>query len=804
MKQYFVILFLFFCSFLSLAQSDTCRYSISGKVLDVDTKQPIPYVSIHVKGTDHGTLSNLQGEFLIDDLCTDNNTLVISCFGYCDSVCEQHHQHGKMPHVFLTQKVQELKSITIETKKNEKEGTESISQVTLDKEQIKNSPTQSLASIISEEQGVTFASAGTNVQLPIIHGLYGNRILILNNGLKHGFQNWGQDHAPEIDVSTANNITIIKGAAGVQFGPEAIGGAILVNSNPLYLVEPFYVDFGTSFQVNGKGLNTQFEIGKSSKKWAYFLNGNYTKIGDRNTPDYILTNSGKEEKSIGFGTRYRSKKWDFKFHYNILDQNLALLRSSVVHSGNAISAAFNSKEPLFIKPFSYKIGAPNQPVQHHIGKLVIDWSYSDEGKISLTAGRQLNKRKEFDVRRNSDLPIIDLELITYDYQIEWKHPDWLKLNGVMGIQYFYQDNDNQPGTGTTPYIPNYNTNRVSAFIIESRRFGKNTIDAGVRLDYESNNVRGRETSQAIFRDNYNFTNLTSSIGILKRISDNSSFRSNIGTAWRTPNMAELFSFGQHDFKNSFGLLRYYYNDDNKIKTNKVTKISDSSVKPERGFKFTNEFKIRFNKSFHKLTFYANYIENYIFDKPQGLTGTIRGPMPVFIYDQTDAFFTGVDYTWKRNWLKQLSGTLGLSYLWTSNMSGKGSLINQPPISIDYKFEWRQNKLWKLKSSKITVQSKYQFRQFQAPITIVPEKIIDGSVLVTNETEIFDFKAAPDGYFLLNLSWRFEWKRFNCGIAVNNILNTRYRDYLNQMRYFADDMGRNILFNLNYKFKSKTK
>ena len=469
------------------------------------------------------------------------------------------------------------------------------------------------------------------------------------------------------------------------------------------------------------------------------MNGNYTKIGDRNTPDYILTNSGKEEKSIGFGARYRSKKWDFKFHYNILDQNLALLRSSVVHSGNAISAGFNSKEPLFIKPFSYKIGAPNQPVQHHIG-----------------------------------------------------------------IQYFYQDNDNQPGTGTTPYIPNYNTNRVSAFIIESRRFGKNTIDAGIRLDYESNNVRGRETSQEIFRDNYNFTNLTSSIGIVKRISDNSSFRSNIGTAWRTPNMAELFSFGQHDFKNSFGLLRSYYNDDNKIKTNKVTKISDSSVKPERGFKFTNEFKIRFNKSFHKLTFYANYIENYIFDKPQGLTGTIRGPMPVFIYDQTDAFFTGVDYTWKRNWLKQLSGTLGLSYLWTSNMSGKGSLINQPPISIDYKFEWRQNKLWKLKSSKITVQSKYMFRQFQAPITIVPEKIIDGSVLVTNETEIFDFKAAPDGYFLLNLSWRFEWKRFNCGIAVNNILNTRYRDYLNQMRYFADDMGRNILFNLNYKFKSKTK
>ena len=81
-------------------------------------------------------------------------------------------------------------------------------------------------------------------------------------------------------------------------------------------------------------------------------------------------------------------------------------------------------------------------------------------------GKQLNSRKEYDVRRNSHKPIIDLDLITNDIQLKWKHPDVFELDGVIGVQYFYQDNDNNPGTGTTPFIPNYNIDRYSAFVVK--------------------------------------------------------------------------------------------------------------------------------------------------------------------------------------------------------------------------------------------------------------------------------------------------------------------------------------------------
>lgn len=786
------------------SQSDSCNFSVSGTILDVETKEPIPYVSVVIRDANQGTIANEKGEFSFKGLCDQSNVLIISCYGYCDSVCEHHHQHGKVPHIYLTQKIVNVGVVTIKAEVNKKKGTESISQITINKNEIKSSPTRSLASVIESEPGVSIISTGTNVQLPVIHGLYGNRILILNNGLKHGFQNWGKDHSPEIDIASVNKITVIKGASGVQFGPEALGGAIVVEPNPLYLKEPFYAEIGTGFQTNGLGYNTGFEVGEGRKNWSYFINANYTKIGDRNTPDYSLTNSGKDEKSLGMGIQYRTKKIGVKAYYSLIDQNLALLRASFAHSSNAIRQAFSSQrpDPSYISPFSYNINEPNQLTQHHLAKGEVKWTYSDHGNLTLRVGKQLNKRQEFDVRRNADKPIIDLDLTTNDVQLEWKHPHKYELDGIIGIQYFYQDNDNNPGTGTTPLIPNYNTGRYSAFAIESKRFGEQIIEAGIRIDFESNNIRGRETNQELFRDEYSFTNITSSIGYVKNFNKRNSFRTNIGTAWRTPNMSELFSYGQHGFKTSYGLLRYYFNEENKLKTNKVFTLNESDVKPEKGFKFINELKINRKLHTHNIAAYSHYILNFIYERPYGLIGTFRGPQPVFIFHQTNALFVGLDYDWKAEWHKQLEGTFSMSYLWSRNINNEETLINQPPITLGYKLEWLHKKLWKLKSSKLTIKPFYRFKQFQAPRTLTPDQLIDGDEIMTSDSEIFDFKAAPNGYFMLKISWQYEWKNFNGSITVNNVLNTSYRDYLNEMRYFADAPGRNIFFNLNYKFKSR--
>jgi len=786
---------------LANSQPDSCNYSVSGKVLDIDTKEPIPFVTIQVKNFDKQTITNENGEFLINNLCTTENILIVSCIGYCDTICEHHHHIGERPDIYLTQKITELGSITIEAERNKERGTETISQIPLKQDEIRIDPTQSLASSISDQQGVTFTSIGTNVQLPVIHGLYGNRILVLNNGVKHGFQNWGTDHAPEIDVSSAHRLTIIKGASGVRYGPEALGGAISIENNPLNLNQPLNAQVGTGYQTNGRGYFLNSEVSQGFQNLSYHLGANYTRIGDRHTPDYSLTNSGKEEKSFNAGLRYHLKGFDLKLYYSYVDQNLALLRTSIASSGNAFIRAINSEEPTFIRPFSYDINEPNQEARHHLGKAEINWWYSDNAKLTLRYGRQFNQRQEFDVRRNADRPIIDLDLNTNDYQLEWKHPNWLLSDGLVGFQVFTQSNRNNPGTQTTSFVPNYETIRYSGFIVERIQRNRNTYELGVRLDHETNTVAGRETNQDVFRDRFSFMNFTASLGWVREISSSSTFRTNLGSAWRTPNMAELYSFGQHGFRNTYGLLRYYFDDEGNPRTNRVLTLSESDVEPERGFKFINEFQSKQSENTHTLTAYAHYIENFIFDSPLGVFGTIRGPMPAFIYQQQDAVFLGADYSWQRNWSKNISGTFGMSYLWAQNIERNEPLINQPPITLSYKLVWKQEKLWLFESSEIMIRPRYTFQQFQAPRTIPPEDLIDGSVNISADSEIFDFADAPAGYFLLDVSWAYKWKALSVRVSVNNVLNTRYRDYLNEMRYFADEPGRNFLFTLNYEFQA---
>ncbi|MEL6916451.1 MAG: hypothetical protein AAFO99_01850 [Bacteroidota bacterium] len=237
-------------------------------------------------------------------------------------------------------------------------------------------------------------------------------------------------------------------------------------------------------------------------------------------------------------------------------------------------------------------------------------------------------------------------------------------------------------------------------------------------------------------------------------------------------------------------------------TDDVIPFDDSSVEPERGYKFINELQTSKNGNFHNLTLYSHYIEDYIFDRPIGVFGTIRGPMPAFIFDQADALFLGVDYSWKKEWTEQVSGIFGLSYLWSRNIGENEPLINQPPISTSFEFQWNHGKFWKFDTSKLMIRPSYTFRQFQAPRTISPESLVNGSSVISSDSEIFDFLDAPDGYFLIDLAWNFSFKNFGASISVHNLLNNSYRNYLNELRYFADEPGRNILFTLNYSFKTK--
>lgn len=785
------------------AQVDSCRYTIEGRVFDQATGEPLPLVSIQIMDTRRGTTTDEEGYFSFSDLCEKEYDLLFSYLGYKE--LRHHHDfHHPYIEIYLAPSSLLMESVLVEAE-GPQAGIKTTMTSKLNEEELAEVSSLNFGEAVSRISGVNTISTGQNIVKPVIHGLHSNRILVVNNGLRHEFQNWGTDHAPEIDPSMIDNLEVVKGAGTVRYGPDALGGVILINPAKPDFDTPLRGEVSLTGKSNGRSGEASLQLEKGFKWLSLMASGSILKQGDLQAPDYQLTNTGKEEYSYGGGFRLHPLPELFvEGYYSHFDQELGILRGSVNTNLDDLLNGLEAEVPNFTMPFSYDIGTPKQGVSHDLYKASAKW-VGERQSVSVQYGYQINRRQEFDVRRGNDLeiPNIDLELATHSVEGEWKHPAWGRLSGQLGVQWMQQANDNIPGTQTVPFIPNYDQERIGGYLIESLDLGNSTLEAGVRYDWQESYIVGRQPNNLIYRNTVEFQSVTATLGFRQKLSQHSTFRTNLGTAWRPPNIAELYRFGRHLSFLEYGLWRYTVIEDRDlISTRDILTEEDRTVPNENGYKWISSYELNREDLQIEATGYVNYIENYIYARPAGLTATVRGTSPFFIYDQSNALFWGLDLTTRLKHSEQWESTLKGSYLWSKQVPENDFFVGQPPARIDYEVRWEPTSQW-FDESVFKLHAGYTFEQFQAPRILTVEEVIfafrnDVDLFGENASD-FDIAPPPDGFFLLNLSWRASWKNLNWSVQVHNVLNTRYRRYTNRLRYFADEMGRNVMLSLGYKF-----
>ncbi|MEM8568793.1 MAG: carboxypeptidase-like regulatory domain-containing protein [Bacteroidota bacterium] len=794
--KFTLILFILFAATQSFAQVG-CKGKITGKILDKDSNATLPFATIKILNSDNGTISDEAGSFTLTGICGKEVDFEVRFVGYKTVV--HHHDFRSGKHVdedhiiYLAPEQTELESITVES-----ERLDEIKSLAIQKKKLTNMETlgSSLADISEEITGVSLLKSGSNVAKPIVHGLHSNRVLVVNDGVRHGYQAWGEEHGPEIDPSHVDLIEVVKGAGTVKYGPDALGGVVLYNAKRPTFNEKLNGSFGSSYQTNGRAISSQLDLGQGSERFAWNIGGHGVYQGDLQAPDYNLSNTGKREYGVSFNTLLHRPTFDLQVAGSYFDQELGILRASIAKSlvdwQNAIN---NDSIPQPTNSFTYDLQSPWQDIQHALLKANLSL-YLGEHTFNFQYGVQKNNRQEFDVRRGelNDRPVINLELWTHTLDAEWIQPPKGRWQGSSGIQLISQNSVNEPGTSPINFIPDYEILNIGAFTVQSYKLNQGLLELGVRFDFQSLDVADTiDRYDFIYSNEVNFSNATYTVGVRKELSEVLSVFSNIGYAWRPPNVAELYSFGYRYGRLQYGLWRYDFNPELTTPPDSVFDQSLRTVDSERGVKWISGIEIKKRKITAEFIFYINQINNYIFLRPYGVSTGIAGVLPVWLYEQTDAVFYGSDWDIRYKHNSKFTSEVRLSYVHAKSVDRQQPLLEIPPLNINYSLEFKKGP-W-----NAGLSLSYTAEQWNAPTVVDPVSIAEGDIEIDRQTVIFDYMASPDGYLLLGSNVSYKKKAWNVAFNVDNLFNTSYRIYTDRLRYFADAPGRNFTLAVEYSF-----
>ncbi len=770
MKRIILLLLVLIAAQHSQAQN-ACSCFVKGTVRDQHSNQPIAGATVLLVGQNNGVFTDEKGQYQIGNLCPGSYELECRIVGYGTFRQKLDLTAGHEENFNLKEEEVHLKDVEITAHRTDAPASQPL--VTLSGNDLEQTRGQNLGESLKGITGITSMQTGSSISKPVIHGMHSNRVLIMNNGVRQEGQQWGSEHAPEIDPFVATRLSVVKGAAGVRYGSDAIGGVILVEPQELPFNKSISGELNTVGFSNGRqGVASGTLQGgiKGFSGFGWRAQGTIKRGGNIQTPNYFLDNTGLSEKNFSLSAGYRKKGFGVDLFYSRFDTQIGIFSGSHIGSVTDLLNVIKNGEPFVKSGFSYAINRPNQNVTHDLLKAEVHYHFNDGNRIQWTIAEQLNNRNEFDLHRprNDSIaalnhPELTFKLNTLTNDVVWDHkPISGKITGQVGVSTLYQYNL----MSGRPLIPNFNQFNIGLFWIE--RYAKNgwELEAGARYDYRTLATH-RIVSRKQVSNDFSFANFSGTLGATKNLSDKFSARLNFGSAWRAPNVSELFSDGVHH-----GAAAY--------------EKGDSTLRPEKALNTIGSIRYGGNKLTVELGGYFNYIGDYIYLKPQpDPILTIRGAFPYFKYTQTDAVFEGIDLSVGWEFAKNLTLNSKLSYLRVYDKRNDNYIVMIPPNRLDNGVRYQLPKMGSFTESYFSIGNLFVAQQKRVP-------------------PASDFAPPPSAYNLWNIQagtsiHLTEKNTLEIGLSVQNLFNTVYRDYMNRFRYYSDDMGRNTSIRLKWKF-----
>ncbi|MDO6813013.1 TonB-dependent receptor [Tenacibaculum soleae] len=706
--------------------------SVTVKVIDEATQIELPNAHVSI-GLKHA-YTNLKGNSYFQGINSKKQLLSVTHVGYIT-----HKKLVTFPlknsviSIALKQDISLLNEVTIAHSTKKVFHKSSSNKQKIGKLFLEQNRDNSLMQTLKDIPGVSTIAIGSGQSKPTIRGLGFNRVVVVENGIKHEAQQWGADHGLEIDQYNVENIEVTKGAASLMHGSDAIAGVISLKNNLLPDVNSFSGELNLTNRSNNDLYGISLGVKQRYKHWYYKARITHEEYGDYKVPTRTITYDNyifNLHKNYLRNTAGRNHNSSVSLGYTSDKINTITTFSNV----NAKNGFFANAHGLEVRTSKINYDANNRDIDlplHKVNHFKITNNTSflfANNTLDIELGYQINDREEHsEPVPHGYMPKPDstkerlFNKNTYSFNIKNNHYGFKNHKITTGLNFEYQDNDID---GWGFLIPEYTRLTVGAFLYDQIKINTNLyLDTGIRYDYgvvktqpyyewftspvTDNN--GNITQQQLQRSekrNLNFKNFSASAGLSYSVK-NTSYKINFGKSFRIPLANELASNGVN-----YHMYRY--------------EEGNTNLQPESSYQVDGEFSLNFKNSFIQITPFANYFDNYIYLSP---TSEYYETLQKYQYTQSEVFRYGGEISLEYTPIKTFTFKGSLEYVKATQLSGKKknfTLPFSPPLTGILSLKYNLNRFFFLKDTSFF--SKVRIVSDQDNI-VPPEKPTKGYTLV---------------------------------------------------------------------------
>lgn len=479
-------------------------------------------------------------------------------------------------------------SVTV-TATGREEATISVLQsvLDLDQSQLPLRSGTSLGEVLNNEPGVAKRSSGPGSSRPVIRGFDGDRVLILEDGIRTGtLSSQSADHGEPVDVNKLERLEVVRGPATLLYGSNAIGGVVnaisrrdVFHQHADQGVRGYTTGLGGSNNAQGGG-SSGFEFGR--KAWEFWASGGGQRTGSYKSALGAVPNSQTRgsQTDAGLG-RYGSKAF-FSFNYGFTDSRYGIPYDASKRDPEVAE--------LLVRRHNYRVTAGVKNVGF-VENFQAKINYSDYNHQEIVDATPESRffNKQFIYRAVAD---------------QKKHG---RLTGSFGTWGMHRD---YKVVGLEQLAPPTRQDSFALFTAQNVDLEKTRLSFGARVENNRYNPTGLRPRS--------FTGVSVAAGLSHRLWKDGAFVANYSHSYRAPALEELYNLGPHP-----GNLTY--------------EIGNTTLKPERNDGLDLSLRHQSSRIRGEVNFFHYSIHDFVYLAP---TGKITDGFPEANYLQEQARFTG--------------------------------------------------------------------------------------------------------------------------------------------------------------------